>query len=69
MPSYTLAILLWSLVAAASFAQDPATDPDYRPDAQDPATDPDYRPDVDPEGAVTTSKLQVHVSLLYVCAV
>lgn len=51
MPSYTLAILL-SLVATSSFAQDPA------------ATDPNYRPDnnSDPEGAVTTSKLQVHVS-------
>jgi len=46
MTSYALAILLY--LAATSYAQDPENDPNYRGN--------------DPEGAVTTSKLQIHVS-------
>lgn len=49
MTSNALAILLsLNALASTSLAQDPATDPNYRGN--------------DPEGAVTTSKLQIHVS-------
>ena len=49
MTSYALAILLYlNALAATSYAQDPENDPDYRGN--------------DPEGAVSTSKLQIHVS-------
>jgi len=48
MNSYALAILLYlNALAATSYAQDPENDPNYRGN--------------DPEGAVTTSKLQIHV--------
>ncbi len=49
MTSYALAIFL--ALAATSFAQDPATDPNYRGDS-------------DPLGSVSTSKLQIHVSII-----
>ena len=49
MTSNALAILLsLNALASTSLAQSPADDPNYRGN--------------DPEGAVTTSKLQIHVS-------
>ena len=51
MTSYALALFL--ALAATSFAQDAANDPNYRGG------------DSDPLGSVSTSKLQIHVSIVY----